>query len=256
MFTTCPNCRLNLAVTASDLRIGQGYVRCGRCERVFNALLSLSEDLDQGQVSGHVATGTTSVPALEDSDSAVVSTTAGTPTPATAPPPLEDPHPDLRHEDDESWARITPLRQLPPEEMDVVESQSTGTFETIVLEGDGFLQTEEHVDENEVDAQLLELARQMADAPPDTSDELEFIEHPDEEVVMETIEDPAEQFDADLAVGNAPRQHRGWTVAAAVADRALQPPVAGDASLARTPVAEAVWGLWRGAGAQMGPARL
>ena len=49
MFTTCPACRMNLAVTATDLRLGQGYVRCGRCERVFNALMSLAEDLDPGR---------------------------------------------------------------------------------------------------------------------------------------------------------------------------------------------------------------
>ena len=44
MFTVCPKCTLTLAVTADDLRIGQGYVRCGRCANVFNALLALSEE--------------------------------------------------------------------------------------------------------------------------------------------------------------------------------------------------------------------
>ena len=44
MFTVCPKCALTLAVTAADLRAGQGYVRCGRCGNVFNALLALSEE--------------------------------------------------------------------------------------------------------------------------------------------------------------------------------------------------------------------
>src|SRR3984885_4067036 len=44
MFTVCPKCTLTLAVTAADLRTGQGYVRCGRCLNVFNALLALSEE--------------------------------------------------------------------------------------------------------------------------------------------------------------------------------------------------------------------
>ena len=44
MFTVCPKCMLTLAVTANDLRMGQGYVRCGRCANVFNALLALSEE--------------------------------------------------------------------------------------------------------------------------------------------------------------------------------------------------------------------
>jgi len=45
MFTVCPKCTLTLAVTATDLRLGQGYVRCGRCSNVFNALLRLTEAL-------------------------------------------------------------------------------------------------------------------------------------------------------------------------------------------------------------------
>lgn len=43
MLTVCPKCTLTLAVTAADLRVGQGYVRCGRCATVFNALLALSD---------------------------------------------------------------------------------------------------------------------------------------------------------------------------------------------------------------------
>jgi predicted Zn finger-like uncharacterized protein len=44
MFTVCPKCALTLVVTAADLRVAQGYVRCGRCSSVFNALARLSED--------------------------------------------------------------------------------------------------------------------------------------------------------------------------------------------------------------------
>src|SRR5580658_10158206 len=47
MFTVCPKCTLTLAVTAEDLRAGQGYVRCGRCLNVFNALLALSEEANE-----------------------------------------------------------------------------------------------------------------------------------------------------------------------------------------------------------------
>ena len=43
MLTVCPKCTLTLAVTAADLRMGQGYVRCGRCATVFNALLALTD---------------------------------------------------------------------------------------------------------------------------------------------------------------------------------------------------------------------
>jgi predicted Zn finger-like uncharacterized protein len=44
MFTVCPKCALTLTVTAADLRIAQGFVRCGQCTNVFNALLALSDE--------------------------------------------------------------------------------------------------------------------------------------------------------------------------------------------------------------------
>lgn len=44
MFTVCPKCALTLVVTAADLRVAQGYVRCGRCSSVFNALAGLSDE--------------------------------------------------------------------------------------------------------------------------------------------------------------------------------------------------------------------
>jgi predicted Zn finger-like uncharacterized protein len=44
MFTVCPKCALTLVVSAADLRVAQGYVRCGRCSSVFNALARLSDE--------------------------------------------------------------------------------------------------------------------------------------------------------------------------------------------------------------------
>ena len=44
MFTVCPKCALTLVVTAADLRVAQGYVRCGRCSNVFNALAGLTDE--------------------------------------------------------------------------------------------------------------------------------------------------------------------------------------------------------------------
>ncbi len=43
MITVCPKCTLTLAVTAADLRTGQGHVRCGHCGSVFNALIALTD---------------------------------------------------------------------------------------------------------------------------------------------------------------------------------------------------------------------
>jgi predicted Zn finger-like uncharacterized protein len=235
MFTTCPNCRMNLAVTATDLRIGQGYVRCGRCERVFNALLALAENLDQDQQSGLAATGTTSVPALEDTaqpaptESAAVRKPPPDELPAFAaeleqslPDPV--PLPPLADQDEGAeWARITPIHSTPAQgaaadrDLDLVESQPTGTFETIVLEGDTYLQTEEHVDEDEVDEQLQAIARQISDrnaTEPSASDELSVEELTGENVVLG--DDPPPEVDADIAVGNRPRQHWAWSAGAGV----------------------------------------
>jgi predicted Zn finger-like uncharacterized protein len=198
MFTTCPACRSNLAVTAVDLRIGQGYVRCGRCDRVFNALMTLSEDVEQEDQSGLAATGTTTMPALDY--------------------PGEDfPGEDFPAEESEERPEpATHPRTSSDDDLDVVESQSTGTFETIVLEGDGYLQTEEHVDEGVVRAHLQELSRQIDSntAAPGT--------HPDQEIVLETeVEAAPDEFDADAAVGNRRRHHWVWWLIATLLALAL-----------------------------------
>lgn len=52
MFTVCPKCALTLVVTAADLRVAQGYVRCGRCSSVFNALAQLSDDRQAAAAAG------------------------------------------------------------------------------------------------------------------------------------------------------------------------------------------------------------
>jgi predicted Zn finger-like uncharacterized protein len=51
LFTVCPKCTLTLVVTTVDLRAGQGYVRCGRCANVFNALIALREGDPAGGTS-------------------------------------------------------------------------------------------------------------------------------------------------------------------------------------------------------------
>src|ERR1700753_1978230 len=75
MFTVCPKCALTLVVTAADLRVAQGYVRCGRCSNVFNALARLSEDRQAA------------APATSSPDPAPV------PAPEAAPPPPAPPKP-------------------------------------------------------------------------------------------------------------------------------------------------------------------
>jgi predicted Zn finger-like uncharacterized protein len=209
MYTTCPNCTLILALTANDLRVGQGFVRCGRCGRVFNALISLTEEQAKESLSGATASGTSSQPLLPEQA-------------ATDPPPDPD---------------VFPFSETPPGGVKVIENRSTGTFETIVLEGDSYTQTEEMVDESEVDQQLQQIADRIdadelehvraalrmdaldaMEAEPGGDTEMDQVvgEGDVEDVVMETP--PAsEEIDADAIVGNPRRAHWYWTAAATVA---------------------------------------
>lgn len=145
MFTVCPKCTLTLAVTAPDLRIGQGFVRCGRCSNVFNALLALSEepDADSGAMPPALAQDTT---------------------PAVTAPKPQAPGTDPKPPPPVQAARSAAPSATPasPAESNLRESRETGTFETIVLEGDGILQTEEFVPEEAVDNQIAAVARQLA----------------------------------------------------------------------------------------------
>jgi predicted Zn finger-like uncharacterized protein len=74
MFTVCPKCALTLVVTAQDLRVAQGYVRCGRCSNVFNAIVGLTDDRGALASSGPQATATTSIirkaPSIPDDEPA------------------------------------------------------------------------------------------------------------------------------------------------------------------------------------------
>ncbi len=44
MLTRCPHCQTHFRVTAEQLKIRQGKVRCGACQEVFDALDSLSDE--------------------------------------------------------------------------------------------------------------------------------------------------------------------------------------------------------------------
>jgi predicted Zn finger-like uncharacterized protein len=154
MFTLCPKCALTLAVTTADLRVGQGYVRCGRCSNVFNALLTLSDE------AGHPGGA-----ALEP---------VPTPPPAEALPPStespaeEQPAPDEFSLPELAEHEITfvvdPESAPAGDTTEAHEYRNTGTFETIVLEGEGITQTEEMVSEESVDSQIAEIALQIAAA--------------------------------------------------------------------------------------------
>ncbi|MEG2580359.1 zinc-ribbon domain-containing protein, partial [Comamonas sp.] len=43
LITCCPSCGTKFRVVADQLRISEGWVRCGRCQEVFDAAKSLEE---------------------------------------------------------------------------------------------------------------------------------------------------------------------------------------------------------------------
>jgi predicted Zn finger-like uncharacterized protein len=121
MFTVCSKCNLRLTVTATDLRAAQGYVRCGRCHNVFNALAALADDPAR--------------PAEQASAGDTQSTQALTP----PPPEPQRGTPDTQAE---SAATDTSLEFNPASTninevfIEPAPEERTGTFESIILSGE------------------------------------------------------------------------------------------------------------------------
>jgi predicted Zn finger-like uncharacterized protein len=151
---------LTLAVTANDLRMGQGYVRCGRCANVFNALLTLSEE-PAAEESSPAPT-----PADRPSQSQITKAMRQEPDPSGAnAPPGTGINEELRSQ---VHPVEGPVTQLPTEqssdgsiENESSRAEGTGTFETIVLEGEAITQIEEYVPEESVDSEIAALTQRL-----------------------------------------------------------------------------------------------
>jgi predicted Zn finger-like uncharacterized protein len=167
MFTVCPKCTMTLAVTAADLRTGQGYVRCGRCLNVFNALLALSEE---------PAEQNTATPAYSQADPASSSQlTRALATYGEHPEAMEDPPEARVHVPPDATAARTYLATERSSD-GAIENESsladgTGSFETIVLEGDAITQTEEFVPEESIDSEIAALSQRLNAAAQQPIDE-------------------------------------------------------------------------------------
>jgi len=167
---------MTLAVTTSDLRVGQGYVRCGRCGNVFNALLSLSEEPSPAEPGANAGPGANfGAPPADSLSSTALNEELSE---AAAQPPPEDP-PSV--EPDPATVDIASSEAESPD----AESRDagTGTFETIVLEGDAITQTEEVVPQAEYDQEMSVFALQPApgETPEMRVDDAlpaEFADHP------------------------------------------------------------------------------
>jgi predicted Zn finger-like uncharacterized protein len=128
MFTVCPKCALTLVVTAEDLRVAQGYVRCGRCSSVFNALARLAEERQTPEESVTPAPPT---PAASPPSEA-----PPTPPPAVksnAPPPNvtdEDAIPEEALEFDPAKTDVSSVFVEPPPNPQW--TAATGTFKAMI----------------------------------------------------------------------------------------------------------------------------
>lgn len=127
MFTVCSKCNLRLTVTATDLRAAQGYVRCGRCHNVFNALAALADD--PGRLAEQPPTDTQSRRALTLPAQ-----------PAAEPPPPEPAAPESTAQ---SAASPDTSLEFNPASTNINEvfieaspDERTGTFESITLSGE------------------------------------------------------------------------------------------------------------------------
>src|SRR5690349_20375264 len=94
MFTVCPKCALTLVVTAADLRVAQGYVRCGRCSNVFNALSRLSEDRQAAAAAAQAQSSPEATPTQQQRQ---LPDAARKPAQPPPPPPPAEPK---RYDDD------------------------------------------------------------------------------------------------------------------------------------------------------------
>jgi predicted Zn finger-like uncharacterized protein len=138
MFTVCPKCSLKLVVTAADLRVAQGYVRCGRCSNVFNALIGLSDEQQAELARDAARPGARGAPQSAASESAAgeriepyIDDVAEEGTAERADEPAEDPAAPV------SDAAL----EFDPSQTDVsevfveigVEESGSGSFESITL---------------------------------------------------------------------------------------------------------------------------
>jgi predicted Zn finger-like uncharacterized protein len=123
MFTVCSKCNLRLTVTATDLRAAQGYVRCGRCHNVFNALAALADDPARQAVPASTA----------DTQQRPVLTQPEPPHPEPELPEKRPPEPSPADSALEFNPASTNINEV---FIEAAPGERTGTFESIIMVGD------------------------------------------------------------------------------------------------------------------------
>ncbi len=224
MFTVCPKCSLKLVVTASDLRVAQGYVRCGRCANVFNALVGLSdEELSQPASAQPDA----SAPHEAEPPPPIASSLAEAGTDRAQAEPQDDT--ELSEASLEFDAAATDVSEvfIEPRLDDI---GSTGRSETIILRGEDELPVEEPAPPAAA-AQDAGAQDVPADAPPGPEapprahslEETDEFELADIEALLESGATRDEAGNGGPSIGSEP-ESPGSAPADHAADLPAEPP--------------------------------
>jgi predicted Zn finger-like uncharacterized protein len=188
LFTVCPKCTLTLVVTTVDLRAGQGYVRCGRCANVFNALIALREGDPQGSASDSATRRILETqPSKPPAEPAFGAGVAVEPEPEPEPEPVPEPAPEPEPEVVEAAAPEFELSFEEPEPATQEESLEFDDTATDVSEI--FIspsQAEHDTGSGSYEAVVLSVEPQP-DPPPATGPELEPETEVDEPSHSDTV---------------------------------------------------------------------
>lgn len=78
LITRCPACRTMFKVVPDQLRISEGWVRCGQCEEIFDAQANLQELVPQTEAAGPAFQGELAAAMASDAPAARVPDEGGT----------------------------------------------------------------------------------------------------------------------------------------------------------------------------------
>lgn len=131
--TRCTSCHTVFRVVPDQLRVSEGWVRCGKCSEVFNALEGLI-DLETGSPHRHLGSGI--APPVGDTDLEVAPPAAkpgsGKQLPPPPPTPPAKPAPDIAVDLDDRVSRFMEEVEAPPPKRRSRRSRKPGPVPSFV----------------------------------------------------------------------------------------------------------------------------
>lgn len=103
MYTSCPECGTVFRISTNELRVAEGYVRCGHCSATFNAVATLTDEPPPTVTLQQLVLPTEPQPG------------AVPPPPASSPLPEPEPEPELAPEPLPGFPAEPPAAATPPE---------------------------------------------------------------------------------------------------------------------------------------------